>query len=182
MRARQPNSSTLRGVVHKPPSDTELSLLSVRVAALLLGRQIKIAVAESCTGGYLAKLLTDVPGSSRWFECGLVTYSNESKKRQLAVSAATLEKHGAVSEQTVLEMAVGALVASGARLSVAISGVAGPDGGTPTHPVGDVWFARATRQPDESVGVIASHRRFQGDRDSVRRHSAAFALDLLLEG
>ncbi len=97
---------------------------------MLLDRQVKVATAESCTGGYLTKLLTDVPGSSRWFECGFITYSNESKQRQLGVSAATLAQHGAVSEQAVLEMAVGALVASGSRLALAISGVAGPEGGT----------------------------------------------------
>jgi nicotinamide-nucleotide amidase len=164
------------------PSDTELAVLAVRAAARLLDRGIKVAVAESCTGGYLAKLLTDVPGSSRWFDSGYVTYSNESKQRQLGVSASTLAQYGAVSEQIVLEMAVGALVASQVQLAVAISGVAGPDGGTALHPVGDVWFARTARLPDESVGAIAVHRRFPGDRDSVRRHSAAYALDLLLEG
>lgn len=148
---------------------------------MLLGRGAKVTVAESCTGGYLAKLLTDIPGSSRWFECGLVTYSNESKQRQLGVRAVTLERHGAVSEQTVLEMAVGALVAGASQFSVAISGVAGPDGGTDVHPVGDVWFGRAARLDDDSVAAAAVHRRFAGDRDAVRRHSVAYALELLLE-
>lgn len=180
MLARQPNSA-LPGVNHAP-SDTELAVLAVRAAASLLERGIKVAVAESCTGGYVAKLLTDVPGSSRWFESGFVTYSNESKQRQLGVSAASLAQHGAVSESVVLEMAVGALVASHSRLAIAISGVAGPDGGTAQHPVGDVWFARTARLPDESVGAAAVHRRFTGDRDSIRRHSAAYALELMLEG
>jgi nicotinamide-nucleotide amidase len=169
------------GVKHSAPSDTHLAVLAVRAAAALLGRGISIAVAESCTGGYVAKLLTDVPGSSRWFDAGFITYSNESKQRQLGVSAETLAEHGAVSEQTVLEMAVGALVASRAQLSVAITGVAGPDGGTPLHPVGDVWFGRTTRLADDSVGGAAVHRRFSGDRDAIRRHSAAFALEMLLE-
>jgi nicotinamide-nucleotide amidase len=169
-------------VNHVPPSDTELAVLAVRVSAALLAQQVKVATAESCTGGYLSKLLTDIPGSSRWFECGFVTYSNEAKHRQLGVSTATLLQHGAVSEPVVLEMAVGALAASGARRAVSISGVAGPDGGTAAHPVGDVWFARATHLPDMTVSAMAVHRRFPGDRDSVRRHSAAFALDLLLEG
>lgn len=182
MPARPRSSSTLGSVPNNTPSDTELAVLAVRVAAVLLDRQVKVAVAESCTGGYVAKLLTDVPGSSRWFECGFVTYSNESKQRQLGVSAATLAQHGAVSEQVVLEMAVGALVASNVGLAVAISGVAGPDGGTDRHPVGDVWFGRTARMPDDSVGAIAVHRRFPGDRDAVRRHSAAYALELLLEG
>lgn len=164
------------------PTDTELSVLAVRAAAALLGRGIRIAVAESCTGGYVAKLLTDVPGSSRWFDSGYVTYSNEAKQRQLGVSEGTLAMHGAVSEHVVLEMAVGALVASHTGLAVAISGVAGPDGGTARHPVGDVWFGRTVRLPDDSVGAVAIHRRFPGDRDCVRRHSAAYALELLLEG
>jgi nicotinamide-nucleotide amidase len=168
--------------VNNAPSDNELAVLAVRVAAALLDRQLKVATAESCTGGYVAKLLTDVPGSSRWFESGFVTYSNASKQRQLGVSAASLEKHGAVSEQVVLEMAVGGLVASGARVALAISGVAGPDGGTDARPVGDVWFGRAVRQADDSVGAVAVHRRFPGGRDSVRRHSAAYAMVLLLEG
>jgi len=164
------------------PSDTELAVLALRVAQSLLDRGIKVAPAESCTGGFVAKLLTDVPGSSRWFECGFVTYSNDSKQRQLGVSAATLAQHGAVSEKVVLEMAVGALVASGASLAVAISGVAGPDGGSERHPVGDVWFGRTARLPDDSISAVAVRRRFPGDRDSVRRHSAAYALELLLEG
>jgi nicotinamide-nucleotide amidase len=180
--ARQPGSSTLRNVSQHPPTDTELAVLALRAAGALLDRGIRIAVAESCTGGYVAKLLTDVPGSSNWFESGFVTYSNESKQRQLGVSAATLAQYGAVSEQVVLEMAVGALVAGQVRLAVAISGVAGPDGGTSQHPVGDVWFARTQRLPDQSVGAAAIHRRFPGDRDSIRRHSAAYALELLLEG
>ena len=168
---------------HNTPTDNELALMAVRAAASLLDRQIRVSVAESCTGGYVAKLLTDVPGSSRWFDSGFVTYSNESKQRQLGVSAASLAQHGAVSEQVVLEMAVGALVASQAQLSVSISGVAGPDGGTALHPVGDVWFARTARLNDDSVSAIAIHRRFPaGDRESIRRHSAAYALELLLEG
>jgi nicotinamide-nucleotide amidase len=169
-------------VSHNAPTDNELALLAVRVSAVLLDRQLRVATAESCTGGYVAKLLTDVPGSSRWFECGFVTYSNEAKHRQLGVSLASLAQHGAVSEQTVLEMAVGALAASSARRAIAISGVAGPDGGTAAHPVGDVWFGKATHLPDMTVSVVAVQRRFPGDRDSVRRHSAAFALELLLEG
>jgi nicotinamide-nucleotide amidase len=169
-------------VTQHAPNDNELAVLAVRVGASLLEQRVIVATAESCTGGYVAKLLTDVPGSSRWFDCGFITYSNDAKRRQLGVSATTLAQHGAVSEQTVLEMAIGALGASGARRAVAISGVAGPDGGSALHPVGDVWFGRATKLPDNSLSTAAVHRRFPGDRDSVRRHSAAFALDLLLEG
>jgi nicotinamide-nucleotide amidase len=165
----------------RAPTDNELALLAVRVSAALLSQQVKVVTAESCTGGYVAKLLTDVPGSSRWFECGFITYSNDAKHRQLGVSVTTLAQHGAVSEPTVLEMAIGALAVSGAQRAVAISGVAGPDGGSALHPVGDVWFGRAAQLPDNSVSAVAVHRRFPGDRDAVRRHSAAFALDLLLE-
>lgn len=166
---------------HNAPSDNELALLAVRAGAALLAQQLKVATAESCTGGYVAKLLTDVPGSSRWFDCGFVTYSNESKQRELGVTSGTLALHGAVSEDTVIEMAVGALAASGAQVAVAISGVAGPDGGTVAHPVGDVWFARAVLRPDQSVGALSAHRRFAGDRDAVRRHAAAYALEMLQE-
>jgi nicotinamide-nucleotide amidase len=169
------------GVNSNAPSDNELALLAVRVATVLLDEQITITTAESCTGGYLAKLLTDVPGSSRWFDSGFVTYSNAAKRQQLGVSPTTLTLHGAVSEEVVLEMVVGALVASGAQLAVGISGVAGPGGGTEDHPVGEVWFGRAIRQQDDSVGAVAVQRRFTGDRDAVRRHSVAFALQFLLE-
>lgn len=163
------------------PSDNELALLAVRVGAALLERQWKVATAESCTGGYVAKLLTDVPGSSQWFECGYVTYSNASKQHSLGVTAGTLQEFGAVSDRTVVEMAAGALENAGAHRSVAISGVAGPDGGTPAHPVGDVWFARAQRRAGGGADVVTLHRRFPGGRDDVRRQASAFALELLIE-
>jgi nicotinamide-nucleotide amidase len=162
------------------PTDTELALLSVRVGEALLRRQQKAALAESCTGGYVAKLLTDVPGSSQWFDCGWVTYSNESKQRCLGVAAATLAKQGAVSEATVVEMAAGALARSDAHCAVAISGVAGPDGGTTQHPVGHVWFASARRRRG-AVDIAAVHRHFSGDRDEIRRQAAGAALMLFLE-
>jgi nicotinamide-nucleotide amidase len=163
------------------PSDSELSVLAVRVGASLLKRDMKVATAESCTGGYLAKLITDIAGSSQWFNCGFIAYSNEAKQRQLGVTAATLAQHGAVSEQTAIEMAVGALVVGEARRAVSITGVAGPDGGTASHPVGLVWFSRAQRLENGSVGAIAVQRRFPGDRDAVRRQAAACALGLLLD-
>ncbi len=164
------------------PGDTELSLLAVRVGEALLQRQEKVVLAESCTGGYVAKLLTDVPGSSAWFDSGLVTYSNESKQRCLGVSAETLLEHGAVSENTVFEMVAGrAGPEPGAHCAVAISGVAGPDGGTPQHPVGDVWLALARRRAGGSVESISVHRHFGGQRDEIRRQAAAVALMLLLE-
>jgi nicotinamide-nucleotide amidase len=163
------------------PGDTELSLLAVRVGETLQRRYHKVVLAESCTGGYVAKLLTDVPGSSQWFDLGLVTYSNESKQRCLGVSMQTLLEHGAVSEATALEMALGALSLVGAHEAVAVTGIAGPDGGTERHPVGDVWFALARRRAGGAVEAVAVHRHFHGQRDEVRRQAAAAALMLLLE-
>lgn len=162
------------------PRDQELQLLAIRVGEALLRRGEMVSVAESCTGGYVAKLLTDVPGSSRWFGYGFVTYSDVAKQRLLGVAPATLEQHGAVSERTALEMAVGALAVAGSARAVAITGIAGPDGGSEQKPVGLVWFGRAARLGDGAVGVVGLQRRFQGDRDAVRRQSAAYALELLL--
>jgi nicotinamide-nucleotide amidase len=136
-----------------------------------------VATAESCTAGWVAKALTDVPGSSRWVEAGYVVYSNAAKMRDLKVSMATLRRHGAVSRATVLEMARGAVLATGADLAVAISGIAGPDGGTMEKPVGTVWFAIAGRQ--RAVRAGATVKVFSGDREAVRRKSVAFALQLI---
>jgi nicotinamide-nucleotide amidase len=168
--------------VNHVPTDNELALLALRLGESLLQRGLTISTAESCTGGYLSKIITDMPGSSRWFDFGFVTYSNESKQRQLGVAAATLAAHGAVSEATVIEMAVGALVVSGAHRAIAISGVAGPDGGSAAHPVGEVWFGRSVRMPNGQYGALGMRRHFEGDRDAVRRHSVAYALQMLLEG
>lgn len=163
------------------PGDAALNLLAIRAGEALLDRGQVVALAESCTGGYVAKLLTDVAGSSRWFGFGFVTYSDLAKQRQLGVSAATLEAEGAVSERTALEMAVGALAVSGCDRAVAITGIAGPDGGSELKPVGLVWFARAARMTEGTVGAMALQRRFQGDRDAVRRQAAAYAIELMLD-
>lgn len=163
------------------PSDQELTLRAIRAGEALLARGDMVAVAESCTGGYVAKLLTDIAGSSRWFGYGLVTYSDQAKQRLLGVSASTLKSEGAVSERTALEMAVGALAISGATRAIGITGIAGPDGGSETKPVGLVWFGRAVRFGEGTVGAIALPRRFSGDRDAVRRQAAGFALDLLID-
>jgi nicotinamide-nucleotide amidase len=162
------------------PDDTLLALLAVRAGQQLLARRLHVVTAESCTGGLVAKLLTDVPGSSQWFDCGYVTYSNEAKQRDLSVAPGVLQEFGAVSEPTVTQMATGALLRSRADRAVAISGVAGPDGGTPKLPVGGVWFALATRTAN-AVETRALHRQLTGDRDAVRRQSAAIALELLLD-
>ena len=123
----------------------ELPELVARVARWALGARYRIVTAESCTGGWIAKVFTDAAGSSRWFECGYVTYSNEAKARDLGVSWRTLKEHGAVSEPTVREMAAGALRATGADVSIAVSGIAGPDGGSAEKPVGTVWFCVGRR-------------------------------------
>ncbi len=161
------------------PSDLSLLRQSRRVGQALAARGWRVATAESCTAGWVAKALTDVPGSSRWVEGGYVVYSNAAKIRDLNVSMTTLRRHGAVSEATVLAMARGALRATGAQISIAISGIAGPDGGTAAKPVGTVWFGVAVRRRP----VIASARmqRFAGDREAVRRRSVAFALQLILQ-
>ena len=159
--------------------DHELFALSERVGQKLLAAGRRLASAESCTGGWVAKACTDVAGSSRWFECGFVTYSNAAKVRDLGVSERTLASHGAVSEATVREMAAGALRVSGADVAVAISGVAGPDGGTPGKPVGTVWFAVASGRGAEVV-VAAELQLFDGNREVVRRRSVERALQLVL--
>ena len=135
-----------------------------------------LACAESCTGGGIAAALTDVAGSSAWFDRGFVTYSNLAKTEMLGVSAATLERFGAVSCETVSEMAAGALEFSRAQLSVAVSGIAGPGGGTPGRPVGTVWLAWAGEH-----GIETRREVFSGDRLAVRAATVDCALSGLLE-
>jgi nicotinamide-nucleotide amidase len=141
----------------------------------LLAKGKTVATAESCTGGWIAKALTDVPGSSGCFGYGVVSYSNDAKEALLGVSDAILRRDGAVSEATVRAMARGVLRLSGADLAVAVSGVAGPDGGTPEKPVGTVWFGFARRRGDE-VDDDARHAHFDGDRAAVRARSVVEAL------
>ncbi len=161
-------------------TDKELFELSARVAQKLRAAGRRLATAESCTGGWVGKACTDIAGSSQWFECGFVTYSNAAKVRDLGVSERTLADHGAVSEATVREMAVGALRVSGVDVAVAISGIAGPDGGTPAKPVGTVWFGLASRRGTE-VSVITQVHVFAGDRELIRRRSVERALQLVLD-
>src|SRR5215475_2173434 len=142
-------------------SDPELYELAARVAHKLRAAERRIVTAESCTGGWIAKALTDVPGSSQWFECGYVTYSNAAKVRDLGVNAQTLEGFGAVSEQTVREMAEGALRVPGASVALAVTGIAGPDGAVAGKPVGTVWFCAAARA-GHAVDIIAEELRFDG--------------------
>lgn len=157
-------------------TDRELAGLAARVGDALCARCLTLAAAESCTGGWIAKAATDVPGSSRWFVAGYVVYSNEAKIRMLDVPPAVIAEHGAVSEAVVLLLAEHARRDAGADWAVAVSGVAGPGGGTEAKPVGTVWLAWSG--PD---GTQAERRVFDGDRDSVRRQSVARALARLLE-
>lgn len=142
-----------------------------QVAEALLAKNWMLVTAESCTGGLVASRCTDMPGSSRWFFGGFVTYDNRAKMDWLNVRAETLRLHGAVSEQTVREMAAGALARSGAQVALAISGIAGPSGGTPDKPVGTVWIAWAGPH-----GVEAERFHFDGDRAAVRQQAAEAAL------
>lgn len=158
-------------------TDHELDALARRVGEALANRRLWLATAESCTGGWIAEAVTAVAGSSGWFDRGFVTYSNDAKADMLGVRATTLETHGAVSEATVSEMAAGALDRSRADLAVAVSGVAGPGGGSPAKPVGTVCLAWARR--DGPTGVVTVH--LDGDRAAVRRQTVILALQGVLE-
>jgi nicotinamide-nucleotide amidase len=160
-------------------SDTGLYELCEQVGRELLAAGWRIATAESCTAGWITKALTDVPGSSQWVDSGYVTYSNTAKMRAVGVSPRTLAEHGAVSEATVHEMANGALQAAGVEMAIAVSGIAGPDGGTVDKPVGTVWFAVATPEA-RGTATVCERRQFEGDRDQVRRQAVDHALRLAL--
>ncbi|MDJ0794654.1 MAG: nicotinamide-nucleotide amidohydrolase family protein [Woeseiaceae bacterium] len=157
-----------------------LQKLSEAVVADLTRSAKAVATAESCTGGWIAKSITDVPGSSAVFGYGIVSYSNGAKESMLGVSNATIEEHGAVSEAVVNEMAKGALRLSGADIAVAVSGVAGPDGGTEEKPVGTVWFAWAVRDGSDAL-IDVNCEQFSGDRELVRELTVAHALQGILE-
>lgn len=157
------------------PGDSGLESLARRVGRRCVQEGLLLATAESCTGGLIAKCLTDIPGSSAWFERGFVTYSNRAKAEQLGVPSRVLGRHGAVSEPVAIAMARGALRRSPAGLAVAVTGIAGPDGGTPGKPVGTVWIAWARRR-GRRVEAWAELYRFKGSRDQIRRRTAAAAL------
>lgn len=165
-------------------SDAQLAELAERTAKTLKMAGIYLVTAESCTGGWLAKLMTDVIGSSHWFERGFVTYTNESKQEMLGVSPHVIAEQGAVSEATVRAMAQGALQKSHAHLSVAISGIAGPGGATPDKPVGTVWFAWGYHKAgsgSETPFIDSEHCLFDGDRDVVRRQAVAHAMQTIIK-
>jgi len=157
--------------------DRELFDLAARVAQALKARGQMLVTAESCTGGWVSECVTMVSGSSEWFDRGFVTYTNIAKREMLGVRAQTLDSHGAVSEQTVCEMAAGALAGSHGHIAVAVSGVAGPTGGTAQKPVGTVCFAWGRRGAEP----YATTRMFNGDREAVRRQAVIVALEGVLE-
>ena len=141
----------------------------------LSAQNLKVTCAESCTGGLLAANMTRLPGSSAWFDMGFVTYSNEAKQQMLNVNPTTLAHYGAVSEEVVREMALGALIASKADYALSISGIAGPSGGSEEKPVGLVWFGVASKKR-----IWAEFKVFNGDRDQVRAQAVQHAIQLLL--
>jgi nicotinamide-nucleotide amidase len=151
--------------------------LASHVGYVLLAQGQLVVTAESCTGGWIAKTITDVPGSSSWFERGFIVYSNAAKQELLGVREATLEVHGAVSGETVTEMALGALCHSRAHLAVAVSGVAGPAGGHPDKPVGTVWLGWAVKDSE----TYSRCYTFGGNRESVRQQSVNAALQGILD-
>jgi len=153
-----------------------LLALAARLGAAALARGTMIATAESCTGGLVASAITSIAGSSGWFERGFVTYSDLAKEQQLGVASLTIERFGAVSEETAKAMAEGAVRGSAAQWAVAVTGIAGPDGGSPDKPVGTVWFAWAG--PDH---LQALKRQFDGDRAAVRQASVQAALEGLID-
>ena len=166
--------------------DQQLIDLSVRVGDVLKQAGLKMAAAESCTGGWIAEVVTQTAGSSAWFDCGWVTYSNTAKMKLLGVSASTLREHGAVSEATAAEMVIGALARSDAQVALSVTGIAGPDGGTADKPVGTVcfgWCRKGAEAGDDKAGAKAHTARmhFSGDRTEVRRQSVIFALESLLQ-
>lgn len=158
--------------------DNELLILAEQLGLRLKANGKMVAIAESCTGGGIAQVITEIAGSSAWFDRGFVTYSNSSKVQMLAVNPATLEKFGAVSEQTALEMVAGALAHSIADCAVAVTGIAGPDGGSLEKPVGTVFIARCYKQ--QAAEVIRKY--YFGSRHQIRTQTVKTALEWLLQG
>lgn len=154
------------------PSDDELRQLAEHLGERLLALHHRLVTAESCTGGWIAKTVTDIAGSSAWFDCGMAAYSYEAKQALLGVRPETLETHGAVSRETVIEMVSGALVNSGASIAVAVTGIAGPGGGSEDKPVGMVWIGWKRRGGYAKAEAFS----FAGDRDAVRRQTVEAAL------
>ncbi|MFZ2541084.1 MAG: nicotinamide-nucleotide amidase [Gallionella sp.] len=149
-----------------------MDVLAVQVGGALKSHRLLLVTAESCTGGGVAQAITDVAGSSTWFDRGFITYSDLSKQQMLGVSDATLKQHGAVSEATVREMVEGALKNSSSQVALAVSGIAGPNGGSPEKPVGTVWFAWGIKGGE----THAQRQHLSGNRDEVRAQSVRISL------
>src|SRR5208282_1570078 len=157
--------------------DHELYPLAEQVGLALKANGWMLATAESCTGGWVAQAVTMVPGSSQWLECGFIVYTDNAKQEMLGVTAPTLAQYGAVSEPTAREMALGTLARSHAQIALAVTGIAGPDGGSADKPVGTVCFAWCVR----GGTPVTETRHFKGDRDAVRRQSVTRALSGVLD-
>lgn len=158
------------------PTDDLLAGLASELGRTLQASSLQLVTAESCSGGWIAKVMTDIAGSSAFFDCGMVVYSYEAKQRLLGVRAQTLEAFGAVSRETVLEMVSGALVNSGAGIAVAVTGIAGPGGGSDDKPVGSVWIGWKRRGGYAHAQLF----HFHGNRDAIRRQTVSAALNGLL--
>ena len=158
-------------------SDESLETRALALGPLLVRKRRMLATAESCTGGWIAQTVTAIAGSSQWFDRGFVTYSNQAKMDMLGVAEQTLNAHGAVSAETAAEMAAGACTRAAVELAVAVTGVAGPGGGSAEKPVGTVWFGWCL----DGGSPVTRRHCFDGDRESVRRQTVAVALDGLLE-
>lgn len=156
--------------------ESDLISLATAIGQALQQQRLMLATAESCTGGWVSQVITSIPGSSQWFERGFITYSDQAKQELLGVQRSTLETYGAVSEQTAKEMAEGALHYSQAQVSLAVTGIAGPDGGSAEKPVGLVWFGFAR----ENFLTVAMKKIFTGDRQHVRAQAVEFVLKELL--
>ena len=150
----------------------ELEAIAQKIGSELKARKLVLASAESCTGGWVGQVITSVPGSSLWYDCGFIPYTNQAKRELLGVSTDVLVRFGAVSEQAARAMAEGALANSRAQVSLAITGIAGPGGGSEDKPVGTVWFAWAGKNSETRT----EHRQFDGDRAAVRGQAVAVAL------
>lgn len=158
------------------PNQDALTALAEQLGAALLARGLSLSLAESCTGGLCAEILTRVPGSSAWFDCAIVSYSNAAKVKLLHVPSDTLNRNGAVSEETAMAMAKGALTVSASQLSAAVTGIAGPSGGTNTKPVGTVCFAWA----GQNQAPISTTAHFTGSRQEIRQQSAKTLIEGLI--
>jgi nicotinamide-nucleotide amidase len=167
------HESILSEVARGHIMESELFKLAEQLGRLLKANGIKIATAESCTGGWIAQVITDVPGSSAWFDRGFVTYSNAAKVQMLGVIPQTLEKYGAVSAETATEMAAGALAHSAADVAIAVTGIAGPDGGTPEKPVGTVFIAWARKNGEANV----VKKQLSGNRRQIRAQTVKNAIE-----